>query len=190
MIIKEATDGPAQRFVVRHVYNYGFRVYNFRRLIPVNVGSCWKVKAWLVLPRWFLVWCGIATNKMYLKYRIKCFVCMQIWMVLPALTKAIFLRKWPIGREFVDSAALWRHQMEAFSALLAICARNSPVTGECHRWIPRTKPVTRSFDFFYFIFIKTYLTRITHQPRAVLHEVLPYTTQLINIVTIVQHETW
>ena len=42
---------------------------------------------------------------------------------------------------------------------------------------------------FYFL-LKTYLTGITHQPGAVLYEVLPYTTQLINIVTIVQHETW
>ena len=36
----------------------------------------------------------------------------------------------------------WRHQMEAFSALLAFCAGNSPVTGEfpvCDRWIPRIK---------------------------------------------------
>ena len=29
----------------------------------------------------------------------------------------------------------WRHQMETFSVLLAICAGNSPVTGE----FPRTK---------------------------------------------------
>ena len=36
----------------------------------------------------------------------------------------------------------WRHQMEAFSALLAICAGNSPVTGE----FPTQRPVTRSFD--------------------------------------------
>ena len=36
----------------------------------------------------------------------------------------------------------WRHQMEAFSALLAICAGNSPVSGE----FPTQKPVTRSFD--------------------------------------------
>ena len=36
----------------------------------------------------------------------------------------------------------WRHQMETFSALLAICVRNSPVTGE----FPVQKPVTRSFD--------------------------------------------
>ena len=35
----------------------------------------------------------------------------------------------------------WRHQMEAFSALLAICAGNSQVTGE----FPTQRPVTRSF---------------------------------------------
>ena len=38
----------------------------------------------------------------------------------------------------------WRHQMDAFSALLAPCARNSPVTGE----FPAQRPVTRSFDVF------------------------------------------
>ena len=38
----------------------------------------------------------------------------------------------------------WRHQMEAFSALLALCARNSPVTGE----FPAQRPVTRSIDVF------------------------------------------
>ena len=37
----------------------------------------------------------------------------------------------------------WRHQMETFSALLALCAGNSPVTGE----FPSQRPVTRSFDF-------------------------------------------
>ena len=39
----------------------------------------------------------------------------------------------------------WRQQMETFSALLAICAGNSPVTGE----FPAQKPVTRSFDVFF-----------------------------------------
>ena len=38
----------------------------------------------------------------------------------------------------------WRHQMETFSALLAICAGNSPVTGE----FPGQRPVPRSFDGF------------------------------------------
>ena len=39
------------------------------------------------------------------------------------------------------SIAWWRHQMETFSALLAICAGNSPVPGE----FPTQRPVTRSF---------------------------------------------
>ena len=39
----------------------------------------------------------------------------------------------------------WRHQMEAFSALLAICAGNSPVSGE----FPTQRPVTRSFDVYF-----------------------------------------
>ena len=38
----------------------------------------------------------------------------------------------------------WRHQMETFSALLAFCVGNSPVTGE----FPAQRPVTRSFDIF------------------------------------------
>ena len=39
----------------------------------------------------------------------------------------------------------WRHQMETFSALLAICAGNPPVTGE----FPALRPVTRGFDVFF-----------------------------------------
>ena len=35
--------------------------------------------------------------------------------------------------------------METFSAVLAICARNSPVSGE----FPAQRPVTRSFDVFF-----------------------------------------
>ena len=39
----------------------------------------------------------------------------------------------------------WRHQMETFSASLALCAGNSPVPGE----FPAQRPVTRSFDIFF-----------------------------------------
>ena len=46
---------------------------------------------------------------------------------------------------WVESETWWRHQMEAFSALLAICAGNSPVPGE----LPTQRPVTRSFDVFF-----------------------------------------
>ena len=39
----------------------------------------------------------------------------------------------------------WRHRMGTFSSLLALCAENSPVTGE----FPSQRPVTRSFDVFF-----------------------------------------
>ena len=41
--------------------------------------------------------------------------------------------------------AWWRHQMEEFTALLALCAGNSLVTGE----FPSQRPVTRSSDVFF-----------------------------------------
>ena len=39
----------------------------------------------------------------------------------------------------------WRHQMETSSALLALCAGNSPFPGP----FPAQRPVTRSFDVFF-----------------------------------------
>ena len=39
----------------------------------------------------------------------------------------------------------WRHEMETFSALLALCAGNSPVTGE----FLAQRPVTWSYDVFF-----------------------------------------
>ena len=41
--------------------------------------------------------------------------------------------------------AWWRHQMETFSALLALCAGNSPVIGE----FPVQRHVKRSFGVFF-----------------------------------------
>ena len=46
---------------------------------------------------------------------------------------------------FTRRTTWWRHQMETFSALLAICAGNSPVPGE----FPAQRPVRRSFDVFF-----------------------------------------
>ena len=46
---------------------------------------------------------------------------------------------------FSQGMVCWRHQMETFSALLAICAGNSPVPSE----FIAQRPVTRSFDVFF-----------------------------------------
>ena len=49
----------------------------------------------------------------------------------------------------------WRHQMEIFSALLALLARNSPVTGE----FPSQRPVTQSFDVFFDLCLNKQLSK-------------------------------
>ena len=57
--------------------------------------------------------------------------------------------KGPVTRKTISCHYMqytwWRHQMETFSALLAICAGNSPASGE----FPAQRPVTRSLDVFF-----------------------------------------
>ena len=61
----------------------------------------------------------------------------------------------------------WRHQMETFSALLAICAGNSPVSGE----FPAQRPVTRSFDVF---FDERLIKRLSKHSRGLWFETLSH----------------
>ena len=49
----------------------------------------------------------------------------------------------------------WRHQMETFSALLALCAGNSPLIGE----FPSQRPVARSFDVFFELHLNKCLSK-------------------------------
>ena len=55
------------------------------------------------------------------------------------------------------SITWWHHQMETFSTLLAICAVNSPVTGE----FPTQRPVTWSFDVFVDLRLNKHLSKQT-----------------------------
>ena len=59
----------------------------------------------------------------------------------------------------------WRYQMETFSALLALCAGNSPVTGEFHA----QRPVTRSFDIVFDLHLNE---RLSKQSRGWWYETL------------------
>ena len=49
----------------------------------------------------------------------------------------------------------WRHKMVTFSALLAICAGTSSVTGE----FPAQRPMTRSFDVFFDLHLNKRLSK-------------------------------
>ena len=66
--------------------------------------------------------------------------------VLPVMYTSFARCSWSITvTEGMVGKQWWRHQMETFSALLAFCAGNSPVTGE----FPSQRPVTQSFDVFF-----------------------------------------
>ena len=68
------------------------------------------------------------------------------------------LLQWQCGYHIdipVPVKSWWRHQMETFSALLAFCAGNSPVTGE----FPAQRSVTRSFDIFFDLHLNRQLNK-------------------------------
>ena len=75
-------------------------------------------------------------------------------------SKWSMLMKWP-QRVIMKSAwclliGPWRrHQMKTFSALIALCAGNSPVTSE----FPSQRPVTRSFDVFFVLRLNKRLSK-------------------------------
>ena len=50
-----------------------------------------------------------------------------------------------VCRICITTITWWRHSMETFSALLTICAGNSPATGE----FPTQRPVTRNFHVIF-----------------------------------------
>ena len=88
----------------------------------------------------------------WVKPIIHCHVRSRGRLIMTSLTKTCpapqilsmrRLKKWHHGTDF--NLSWWLHQMETFSALLDLCAGNSPVTGE----FPTQRPMTRSFDVFF-----------------------------------------
>ena len=63
--------------------------------------------------------------------------------------------KYSCNRYRYNITSWWRHQMETFYALLAICAGNSPVTGE----FPAQRPETRSFDVVFDLHLNKRLSK-------------------------------
>ena len=62
---------------------------------------------------------------------------------------------WSIDIIIDNVRTWWRHQMEWFSTLLALCAGNSLVTGE----FPSQRPVMQSFDVFFHLCLNKQLSK-------------------------------
>ena len=71
----------------------------------------------------------------------------------------------------ISLTSWWRHQMETFSALLALCAGNSPVPVTGPGEFPAQRPVTRSCDVFFDL---TLNNRLSKQPRRWWFETPPW----------------
>ena len=65
-----------------------------------------------------------------------------------------------LHREIDYTYIWWRHQIKTFSALLALCAGNSPATGE----FPSQRPVTRRFAIFFDLRLNARLSKQSRRP--------------------------
>ena len=101
------------------------------------------------------IWYKLAAKQCYQYNRIHCFVHLSGQVhgqTIAAFVSAshlllTWLNPWPLfPRGFVGSnPIMMTYQIVTFSALLAICAGNSPVSSE----FPVQRPVTQSFDVFF-----------------------------------------
>ena len=66
-------------------------------------------------------------------------------------------RWWQNHKNSLHTFPWWRHQMETFSALRALLAENSSVTGE----FPSQRPVTRSFVVFFDLRLNKRLSKLS-----------------------------
>ena len=126
------------------------------------------LRKWKCTPTWCIItkrmWPQFVSNKIISSYSPTNFLCLKIhWNHLYCNMVAILsniLTKIHhcshVGHWWVTGLITWwRHQMETFSALLALCAGNSPVTGE----FPSQRPVTRSFDVFFDLSLNKQLSK-------------------------------
>ena len=100
------------------------------------IGS-WRPTAFLLPNVWsFIEYCNVCQVSQTVGYVFAWASC-QIRQI--ACCQESLLCHW---HQWTPEITWWRHQMETLSALLDLCAGNSPVNGE----FPLQRPITRSFD--------------------------------------------
>ena len=144
------------------------------------VKSFWKFAQSTAVTIWQL------SNLLWAKrFRVRCKYMIYIWSVSGGYTMLQHTPDWIALAAYVDKCAntgicgislspesryrnyfcisrgsfadiAWRrHQMKTFFALLALCTGNSSVTGE----FPSQRPVTRSFDVFFYLCLNKRLSK-------------------------------
>ena len=114
----------------------------------IIIHTCLNIIGSLIKPRLFIHWRTNLKNTTHTQKYNSFHTGKMIWYSLKKL------RPFCLGFDKLNKMlyyavdrmmAWWRHQRETFSAILALCAANSPVIGE----FPSQRPVTRRFDVFF-----------------------------------------
>ena len=79
----------------------------------------------------------------------------------------------------------WRHQMETYSTLLALCAGNSPITGKFRS----QRPVTQGIDIFFDLRLNKRLSKQSRR-RWLRHHRAHYDVTVMETSTLVQIMAW
>ena len=93
---------------------------------------------------WWHRWSWLCHHHVEIKFSVSSLTSF-IWFVFLFPWAYAILKLLSMTKSLTFDLSWWRHQMKTFSALLAICAGNSPVPGE----FPTQRPVTRSFDVYF-----------------------------------------
>ena len=127
-----------------HTYNASWMQWVVLPWTEQPTSSCWldDVIKWKHFQRYWTFVLGIHRSSVNSSHKSQ-------WRGAFSLICA-WINAWVNDREAGDlrrhrAHPWWRHQMETFFSLLAICAGNSPVPGE----VPTQRPVTRSFYVFF-----------------------------------------
>ena len=103
-------------------------------------------------------WCKGCSNK--INYINSNYSWSSESLCKPVMLANFIFNVWSLMGKYYQSAfekwivTWWRHQMERFSALLALCAGNSPVTGK----FPAQRPTTQSFYVFFDLRLNKWLS--------------------------------
>ena len=101
-----------------------------------------------------------------------------------------------LDRNDLGAYPWWRHEMEPFSTLLAICAGNSPVPGE----FPSQRPVTRNGDVFFDLRLNKRLSKqreagdlrrySAHYDVNIMQPDILHTSHIILIIAMIMSPLW
>ena len=98
-----------------------------------------------LISAWINGWVNKCEASDLRRHRVHYYVTIMVWKQICYLEDKTNLYNHCEISDFLVSEIWWRNQMEIFSALLVICAGNSPGTGE----FPAQRPVTWGFDVFF-----------------------------------------